>query len=83
MMTFEQYAETRLGLEARLRETYEEEMEESVVLELERKQLMNALAENFGKFKALHEKKEELRRGLRNNIDRLETEYKGKELSHD
>ena len=83
MMTFEQYAETRLGLEARLRETYEEEMEESVVLELERKQLVNALAENFGKFKALHEKKEEMRRGLRNNIDRLETEYKGKEVSHD
>ena len=83
MMTFEQYAETRLGLEARLRETYEEEMEESVVLELERKQLVNALAENFGKFKALHEKKEELRRGLRNNIDRLETEYQGKEVSHD
>lgn len=83
MMTFEQYAETRLGLEARLRETYEEEMEESVVLELERKQLVNALAENFEKFKALHEKKEEIRRGLRNKIDRLETEYKGKEVSHD
>lgn len=82
MMTFEQYAETRLGLEARLRETYEEEMEESVVLELERKQLVNALAENFGKFKALHEKKEELRRGIRNNIDRLETEYKGKEVTN-
>lgn len=82
MMTFERYAETRLGLEARLRETYEEEMEESVVLELERKQLVNALAENFGKFKALHEKKEELRRGIRNNIDRLETEYKGKEVTN-
>lgn len=82
MMKFEQYAETRLGLEARLRETYEEEMEESVVLELERKQLVNALAENFGKFKALHEKKEELRRGIRNNIDRLETEYKGKEVTN-
>ena len=81
-MKFEQYAETRLGLEARLRETYEEEMEESVVLELERKQLVNALAENFGKFKALHEKKEELRRGIRNNIDRLETEYKGKEVTN-
>lgn len=82
MMTFEQYAETRLGLEARLRETYEEEMEEGVVLELERKQLVNALAENFEKFKALHEKKEEMRRGLRNNIDRLETEYKGKEVTN-
>lgn len=83
MMNFSDYAKARLGLEARLRETYEEEMEEGVVLELERKQLVNALAENFEKFKALHEKKEEMRCGLRNNIDRLETEYKGKEVSHD
>ena len=83
MMNFSDYAKARLGLEARLRETYAEEMEEGVVLELERKQLVNALAENFEKFKALHEKKEEMRRGLRNNIDRLEAAYKGKEVSHD
>ena len=76
---FREYAEKRIRLEHRLRETYEDEQNESEVIELERRQLMQALSENLEKFNALHKKKEEQRRELRKAIADLESCYSRKE----
>ena len=70
---FREYAEKRIRLEHRLRETYEDEQNESEVIELERRQLMQALSENLEKFNALHKEKEEQRRELKKTIADLET----------
>lgn len=84
-MTYSEFADVRLGLEARLRETYEEEAEEQRILDLEHDQLMARLRENSSKFQRLREEKEEVRKGLRQQIQKLESEYQseqGKEADH-
>lgn len=82
-MMYNEFAEQRLNLEARLRETYEEEFEQQRILDLEREQLVARLRENYQKFCSLHAEKDELRKGLREAIVKLEAEYKGKEADHE
>lgn len=82
MMSFADYAKRRLELEARLVGNYEEEAAECEVLELERRQLMKALQDNFEKFQSLHIRKERERRELKKSIAELETGYNGKEAAN-
>lgn len=82
MMTFHKYAERRLGLSHLLVETYEEERQAEAALDREREELLEGLRRNFQKFKALHENKEIIRRGIQDSIDRLEAEYAGKEVAY-
>ena len=82
MMNFNEYADVRLGMEARLRETYEEEFQEQAALDQERAELVALLRKNFEKFNELHRKKEQVRKGLRDSIANLEADYNRKEEQH-
>ena len=81
-MIFREYAEVRLGLEARLRETYEEEFLRNAELDLERQQLTNALRENFEKYCKVHREAEELRTSIKGSIAKLEADWQRQEDNH-
>lgn len=78
-MMFRDYAKVRLGLEARLLETYEEELLRNAELDLERQQLTNALRENFEKYRKVHCKAEELRTSIKQSIANLEADWQRQE----
>ena len=81
-MNFTEYAEVRLGLEARLRETYEEEFLRNAELDLERQQLVKALQENFAKYGKVHCDAEELRTNIKRSIANLEADWQREEDKH-
>ena len=83
MMNFTEYAKVRLGLESRLRESYEEEFNRNIELDLERKQLVQALRENFEKYGKVHAEAEKLRRDIKECISKIEADYNRKEVSHE
>ena len=82
MMSFNDYADVRLGLEARLCETYEEELQEQAVLDQERAELIGLLRKNFEKFNELHRKKEQIWKELKTSIANLEADYNRKEVQY-
>lgn len=82
MMTFTEYAKRLCELSAKVVETYEEEAVSRDVLELEYRQLMKALQENYEKCKELHARKEQERSGLRAEVERLKADFCGKEVAN-
>ena len=82
MMTFSEYAEARIGLEARMRESYEEEFRKNAELDSERRQLVNALRENFEKYGMAHRDAEELRKNIKRSISTLEADWQRQEGKH-
>ena len=78
-MTFNDYADVRLGLEARLVESYEEELQKNAELDVERERLLQALRENFAKYGKVHAEAEELRGSIKASIAHMEAEWRREE----
>ena len=69
----------QLELSRKQVESYEEEAREADILELERQQIMERLAENSAKFDQLKLKMDGYRRDIRERMAELQAEYEGKQ----
>ena len=76
-MTFTEYAEKRLSLEAQLIQSYEDELQQNAELEMAHAALTDALRENIAMTNRVHADAEDLRRGIKDSIACIEAEWRG------